>query len=211
MAAVDSSIKKKRKFFFFSFQSQNREGEGAGHALRHSQASARTAPPRPLHLRPPRRKEPSAPGGKGRMRGRGACECLARPWGQGRACGPLGTWLLAATRGRRPGRRGLVWAGRPRAPRCHWAPARHPPRRRPEGRAGATWTRGRATAPLRVPVTSSVQGPPPSVCRWETGREGKVIHSRSARQTVARPGFETLQAKGTDQKKARDSSRHNMF
>ncbi|XP_045848917.1 translation initiation factor IF-2-like [Meles meles] len=32
MAAVDSSIKKKRKFFFFSFQSLNGEGEGAGHA-----------------------------------------------------------------------------------------------------------------------------------------------------------------------------------
>lgn len=46
MAAVDSSIKKKRKFFFFSFQSLNGEGEGAGHAC--------TSPPRGVTTHGPR-------------------------------------------------------------------------------------------------------------------------------------------------------------
>ncbi|CAI9172701.1 unnamed protein product [Rangifer tarandus platyrhynchus] len=125
MAAVDSSIKKKRKFFFFSFQSLNGEGEGAGHAGASPPRGVTTHGPRPAPSTCAGRggKSRARSDGKGRRRGRlASCRRAAERrgrWAAGRGpglrdAGTAATFVLTATGRRgfwlRPGLKPGPWA-----------------------------------------------------------------------------------------------------
>ena len=202
MAAVDSSIKKKRKFFFFSFQSLNGEGEGAGHAGASPPLGVTTHGPRPAPSTCAGRsgKSRARSDGKGRRCGRRAlCRRAAGPLGCPAGAGPAGrrasgtaaTFVLTAT-----GRRGF-WLRPGREPGSQARSRRQPGPPVPQGDSARSRLLmplprdppprpGLATSPHRMPAMCR------GLCRLHTalGSACERVQMGKLRQEVAGPEFE---------------------